>query len=115
MPAFHGLIVSDVANLAQLLTARTALAVERYRLASGQLPGQLADLVPRYLVQVPQDPFDGQAIRYRRLKKGYVVYSIGRDLRDNNGQERARSPGGRPEPDYDITFIVEREQRPDAN
>ncbi len=79
------------------------------------LPTQLTDLVPRYLVQVPQDPFDGQAIRYRRLKKGYVVYSIGRDLRDNNGQERARSPGGRPEPDYDITFIVEREQRPDAN
>ncbi len=108
MPVFDGVITSDVASIAHLLTARTALAVERYRLATGQLPGQLADLVPIYMKQVPQDPFDGQSLRYSRLGKGYVVYSIGRDLSDNGGQERAPGSGGQPEPDYDITFIVER-------
>ena len=108
MPDFHGLIVFDVANTAQLLTARTALAVERYRLATGQLPSRLADLVPTYLEQVPQDPFDGQSLRYHRLEKGYVVYSVGRDLSDDGGKERAPVQIGRAEPGYDIAFTMER-------
>jgi len=108
MPAFYGFIMSDVENLAQLLTARTALAIERYRLASGQLPGQLTDLVPTYLEHVPEDPFDGQPLRYRRLEKGYVVYSIGRDVRDNGGTELVSGQKGLRQPDADVTFIVER-------
>ncbi len=110
-PAFHGVMLSDVEGLTLLLTARTALAIERYRLATGHLPGQLADLVPTYLEQVPQDAFDGQAIRYKRLTNGYVVYSIGRDMSDNDGREHAPVEKPGQETDCDITFTVERQER----
>jgi hypothetical protein len=73
---------------ARLRTARAALAVQRYRLAAGELPDTLADLVPAYLDTVPTDPFDGNELRYEKLGPGFVVYSIGDDLRDDGGMER---------------------------
>src|SRR5262249_44284267 len=52
---------------AQLRCAVAALAVERYRLAhQGRWPGGLPALVPRYLGQVPTDPYDGTPLRFRR-------------------------------------------------
>ena len=31
---------------------------------------------------MPADPFDGKPLRYRRLAKGYMIYSVDRDLKD---------------------------------
>jgi hypothetical protein len=84
-----------------------ALAVERYRIAhQGALPDKLDTLVPRQLAEVPVDPYDGQPLRFRRLGKGYVVYSVGSDLEDNDGLER--TPGAVGKSKYDETFTVER-------
>ncbi|MFC1760611.1 hypothetical protein ACFL6U_00850 [Planctomycetota bacterium] len=85
--------------------ALTALAVERYRLASGHLPETLAQLIPDYLDAVITDPYDGQALRYRRLDPGYVVYSVGEDLTDSGGKKRSKENKS----SYDLTFTVERE------
>lgn len=96
--------------VAQLRTARTALAVERYRLAEDRLPESLNDLVPAYLSQIPDDPFNGNPLKYRLLESGYVVYSVGDDLTDEGGTERGtqgRDARNKPLP-CDITFIVER-------
>jgi hypothetical protein len=58
---------------------------------------------------VPEDPFNGQSLRYRRLKTGFVVYSVGKDLSDNGGGERnSKKRDERGNPLFDITFIVER-------
>jgi hypothetical protein len=59
---------------------------------------------------VPQDPFNGESLRYLSLKNGFIVYSVGEDLSDDGGAERdsrKRDPGDKPLP-WDITFIVER-------
>jgi len=85
--------------------ARTALAIERYRLATGKVPERLEELVPQYLKEVPIDPFDGQPIRYRRTNPGYCLYSIGEDGQDNGGKEKAEVNRGAP---YDWPFIVTR-------
>jgi hypothetical protein len=88
----------------QLVLSETALAVERYRLAHrDQLPPVLQDLVPAYLAAVPADPFDGKPLRYNRLPKGYLLYSIGEDGVDNGGEEwdPQKKTG-------DLTFTVER-------
>lgn len=85
--------------------ARAALAIERYRLATGKVPGQLEELVPQYLEQVPIDPFDAQPIRYRRTEPGYCLYSILEDGQDNGGRERGDVKTGEP---YDWCFIVTR-------
>ena len=55
---------------------------------------------------VPLDLFDGQPLRYRKLPKGYAVYSIGRDLTDDGGKEASVDP--KPDDRYDVTFTVER-------
>ena len=85
--------------------AGTALAVERCRLATGEVPEQLSELVPRYLARVPTDPFDGQPIRYRCTGSGYVLYSILEDGQDNGGRGRDEVKSGEP---YDLCFAVTR-------
>jgi len=65
--------------------------------------------VPLYLDAVPKDPFDAEYLRYKRLEKGYVVYSIGTDLSDDGGAELlppSKRKGGKD--NWDVTFIVER-------
>jgi hypothetical protein len=94
--------------LAEIRTAVAALAVERFRRANGRPPGKLEELVPRFLPAVPLDPFDGRPLRFRPLPKGYVIYSVGRDLGDNGGRERPEPFKPTDHTAYDITFIVDR-------
>ena len=102
-------VIVEFDAFARLRTARAALAVQRYRLAAGQLPDTLADLVPDYLDAVPTDPFDGNDLRYEKLGPGFVVYSIGKDFHDDGGMERlsASKTAGQSR-NWDVTFIVER-------
>ncbi|MEJ2705788.1 MAG: hypothetical protein P8Z79_25400, partial [Sedimentisphaerales bacterium] len=96
-------------RLAHQRVTQTGLAIERYRLAKGGLPGSLKDLVPAYMRAVPLDPYDGRSLKYRKLKTGYVVYSIGYDMTDDGGAERGRGRDGQGRPlPWDITFIMER-------
>jgi hypothetical protein len=79
---------------AQLRCAVAALAVERYRLAhQGHWPGGLAALVPRYLGQVPTDPYDGTPLRFRRTGDGVVIYSPGPDGKNKDGWINPDKPG----------------------
>ena len=58
--------------------AGAACALERYRLARGDFPAQLSDLVPSFLDAVPRDVIDHAPLRYERLSKSrYRLYSIG--------------------------------------
>ena len=107
LPALGKAIQRDGDHTARIRTTQAAIAIERFRLAhNGELPTGLNELVPTYLASVPRDPFDGQPLRFKRLNKsGYVVYSIGSDLRDDGGSE------GDPKKQSsakDITFILER-------
>jgi hypothetical protein len=63
-----------------------------------------------YMETVPKDSFDGQNLRYRRLKTGFVVYSVNDDLSDNGGARlnpNKLDPHGKLMP-WDITFTVEK-------
>jgi hypothetical protein len=65
--------------------ARLALAVTAYRARTGKHPDQLDDLTPGYITRVPLDPFAGQPLRLKRQGQGVVLYSVGRDLKDDGG------------------------------
>ncbi|MHC4575324.1 MAG: hypothetical protein ACYS76_14540 [Planctomycetota bacterium] len=108
MPALSRVIVLDLRTIAHLRTAQVAIAVQRYRLAAVRLPHTLAELVPSYLDAVPKDPFDGKALRYKKLDPGFVVYSIDEDGTDDGGKERPKPPEIKADSHYDITFIVQR-------
>ncbi|MHC4624673.1 MAG: hypothetical protein ACYS4W_12315 [Planctomycetota bacterium] len=108
MSALSNIIELDLKTIAQLHTAEVAVAVQRYRLATGGLPDALADLVPSYLDAVPEDPFDGKDLRYKKLTPGFVVYSIGRDGNDNGGKERPKKRDRKADSSHDVTFIIQR-------
>jgi hypothetical protein len=68
-------------------SARVACALERYRLANNTYPEALKDLGANFVEQVPNDVIDGQPLRYQRMAEGgYVLYSVGWDNTDSNGQ-----------------------------
>ncbi|MGH9329592.1 MAG: hypothetical protein ACRD09_04050 [Vicinamibacterales bacterium] len=46
-------------------------------------PAPLSDLSPEFLKSVPDDPFSGKPLLYRRDDIGYVVYSVGATRADD--------------------------------
>ncbi len=63
-----------------------ALALDIARAEHGRYPERLESLVGRYVESLPVDPFSGKALIYRREGEGYVLYSVGRNLRDDGGR-----------------------------
>jgi hypothetical protein len=63
------------------------LAIRVYRWEHGADPASLGDLVPEHLSAVPQDPFSGGPLVYRRTATGYVLYSVGYNGRDDGGRK----------------------------
>jgi hypothetical protein len=63
----------------------TALALRLYRKENGRYPENLQQLVPKYLPSVPIDPYDGKPLRYRKLAKGFKVWSVGGNRKDDGG------------------------------
>lgn len=94
--------------------ARIALAMQLYRSDHhGALPGSIAELVPRYLLSVPTDPYakDGQII-YRVVKNGLpdgsdrpLLFSVGPDGLHNPAMDAQYRTG----PAYDWTFRIKTE------
>ena len=105
VPRMSWIAERDLVSQTHLDLARAALAVERYRLATGALPAALDALVPQYLKEVPLDPFDGHPIRYTRQTSGYVLYSVDADGQDNAGREQTEEDREVP---CDLCFIVTR-------
>ena len=85
LPPLGKAFTAEDRALAHLATYRTALAVLRFCSAQNRLPASLAELVPVYLPKVPEDPFDGQPIRYIPTDSGFTVYSLGHNLDDDGG------------------------------
>ncbi|MBP7052317.1 MAG: hypothetical protein KBE65_14990 [Phycisphaerae bacterium] len=103
-----GLFRSHVLYVARLQNARISLALERHRLAHGEIPQTLDQLVPEFLSAVPQDPFDGQPMRYNRQDGGYIVYSVGEDGRDDAGKMQPSKDARAGGETWDLAFQVRR-------
>ena len=102
IPAMDRAVELEVLSFARLRAARTAIVVRRFGLAYGRYPETLDELVPEYLEAVMVDPIDGQALRYRIVDNGFVVYSIGDNGIDDGGQDDDEPGTG------DVAFRMER-------
>jgi len=61
-------------------------AIMRYRIAQGELPDALEQLVQAgYLDKLPLDPYSGASFVYKKLGSDFLLYSIGRDFDDDGG------------------------------
>jgi hypothetical protein len=85
-PAHEKVFQAFARTQAMLRTATVGVAVERYRLSKGRWPENLAEVGQAALIQeIPTDPYNGEPVRYRRLKDGVVIYSVGPDGKDDGG------------------------------
>lgn len=112
-PILAGVIIPAVTRapyayvrcMTQRTNLTTAIAVERYRVAHGNLPETLDALVPDYLDSIPIDAFDGNPLRYRVNDIGYTIYSIGPDQIDDSGVPMAKVM---PDEPGDIVLTIRR-------
>jgi hypothetical protein len=65
---------------------KLAFALAAYRADYGAYPAKLADLAPRYVVEVPKDIFNDSELHYRLEGKGYLLYSVGVNGKDDGGK-----------------------------
>ena len=80
------IIFRALSSQTQQQMAIAAIAIQRYRLKTGEFPPALDALIPAYLPQLPQDRMDGKTLRYRRKTEGgFLLYSAGEDGKDDGG------------------------------
>jgi hypothetical protein len=87
---------------ASVRVTRAGLAAIRYRQAQGTFPQTPAALDLKGLV----DPYTQGPLHYRRQDGGFVVYSVGEDLKDNGGSprpDRRADPNGK-HVEYDLVW-----------
>lgn len=73
-------------GLAAMRCARLVIKVERFRRSSGRLPDVLDELKLPAGDEQRLDPFTGESLHYRRVDEGYVIYSVGRNFKDEGGK-----------------------------
>jgi len=81
---FRQMTIWNAEGLAALRCARVVIAIERYRRLHKTAPTALSDVITEG-DDVTIDPFTGTSLRYARTDTSYVVYSIGRDGKDEGG------------------------------
>jgi hypothetical protein len=60
-------------------------ALTAYQRETGAYPASLADLAPGILGDVPLDPCSGADFVYQPSESGFLLYSLGLNLKDDNG------------------------------
>lgn len=86
--------------------ATTLLALREFRLANGEFPETLRELVPRFLPRLPIDYGDRGILRYERRDGGFILYSVGWDGVDDGGRFDTLSSDGRLTPDIVFAEIL---------
>ncbi len=85
LPALSNALKRTAETQAVVSQATLACALERYRLAKGEYPEQLAALTPSYIQQLPHDPITGSSLIYQKNEGEYILYSVGWDGKDDGG------------------------------
>ena len=75
--------------VAQKTLTEVALGLAGHRADKGNYPAKLAQLRPKYLKTIPKDLFTERPLIYKRRGAGYVLYSVGPNMKDDGGVEES--------------------------
>ena len=105
VPALSRAHNQEARSDALLGAAEIGLANRIYRLKYNKYADSIGQLVPEILPSLPPDPFTGKDYIYRKTDKGFVVYSVGDNLKDDGGKwgEKNKWVG-----DFDIVWRCDR-------
>jgi hypothetical protein len=64
----------------------TIIAIQRWRLEKDDYPANLDELVDGgFLKQLPMDPYSDKSLIYKKTEDSFVLYSVGRNFKDDGG------------------------------
>lgn len=107
LPALSKATEAGERGVAYAEVTRVAVALAAYRADHGTYPNKLKMLVPKYISEVPCDRFADAALIYRPINKGFVLYSIGPNGKDDDGHNRhLDSPPTAPEYEESDDIVV---------
>jgi hypothetical protein len=86
--------------LAELRIVQTGLALLQYKQSEGAFPDTLETLK----LSNVNDPFSNEPLRYKPQAEGFILYSVGSDLEDNDGSPKQEDQ----KDDWDIVWIFSR-------
>ena len=66
--------------------SQVGIALSRYQKQNGNFPDSLDPLAPDYLPALPADPYTGKPFVYRIDDEGALIYSLGKNLKDDGGK-----------------------------
>jgi len=66
---------------------KLGFALAAFRGEHDSFPEKLAELVPKYLAEVPDDIFSDAGLHYERLEEGHLLYSVGANGKVDGGRE----------------------------
>jgi hypothetical protein len=69
-----------------------SVAIACFHDENGRWPGKLAELCPSLLKTIPADRFSPGPLHYQATDKGYLLYSVGMNLKDDTAPPAATSP-----------------------
>jgi len=86
MPSFERLLTLRFEGQAGHDATLAVLALLRYQKQEGRYPESLDELVlGGYLKELPMDPYSDGPLVYSRGEKGFVLYSLSRNFKDDGG------------------------------
>jgi hypothetical protein len=88
LPAITQYVEAEDRWAMRLELSKLGFALASYRADRGAYPTRLADLVPDYVSEVPKDLFNDSELCYRLEGKGYLLYSVGANGKDDGAKRR---------------------------
>jgi tetratricopeptide (TPR) repeat protein len=84
LPATKAASAAEFRGKAKFELGQIAVALEAYRAVFGEYPESLAPLAKDIMTQVPHDPFSAGPPRYQRKDRGFLLYSVGPNGKDDS-------------------------------
>jgi hypothetical protein len=93
MPSFgEAQTLVDMGEVKRNVTA-VALALAAHKADKGKYPEKLEALAPDYLKAIPADFCSGKPLIYKVEGEGFVLYSVGKNMRDDGGKAKGEAEG----------------------
>jgi len=90
----------------QFLLGRLGLAAAAYLSDHGKYPAALDSLMPKYITEIPTDPFSGKPLKMIAVKDGLILYGVGPNLKDDQGTPFEKEDYDWDNTKGDITFYL---------
>jgi hypothetical protein len=97
VPSLYAANVAYLRSRAAMAAAAIVIAAERQRLRTGKWPVSIEEIDRSILPRAQADPFSGEPFRVEHQNGEFVVYTIGRNGKDEHGvdEPKLRYQGGR--------------------